>query len=251
MRRSAPFTPRASGRSSAPLPLPPLVAPILSLALKTPVAVAVPCGLGRLPASAAPRRRGFQAWGSSEGRLLAATPRSHATSLLSPESWPCVRPSPSDWVERSQEEPAGLCPSLGSPEPSCGRDGSSLQSASEVALGPRAFRELFTSPGSGGTLGAARRPVARCAQVRPGAGRQRLVPVHAGRGPAPPLLWAADWPERGARAAPSPGRRGARQGRGQARGRAAGARRAGFRSQDRLALYVNRGGSAPRSPRRR
>lgn len=115
-------------------------------------------------------------------------PRPHATSLLGLETWSCFRWSPSDWIGRSQEEPAGVCPALSGSGPGCGGTASLGSRTWEVARGRRAFRELFLPPGGGGTLGAASRSPTRYAQVRPGAGRQRLVHILAGLGPAPSCL---------------------------------------------------------------
>lgn len=136
-----------------------------------------------------------------------------------------------------------------------------LPSAIRPGGGPgcRASQGLFP-PARGRTLGAARQPESRCAQVRPGVGPQCLVHIHAGRGPASALPGVEDWPESGGRpppiprepslrsrpVGPEPWRGGARPGGG-----AAGAR--GWRPCEagRLALYVNSSGSAPCSQRRR
>lgn len=168
--RAVPYTPQATGLVPAPLPLPPLLAPTPSfVVLKTPVTVAVPRGLGRLPAKAGTRRRGVQAWSPPRGEA----PRGDAPVLTPPRSR-VPKPGPvsighTGWAGRSQEGPADYAP------PSALWDGSwegqRLSSrAWEVALGRRASRELFLPRRGGGTLGAAKRPAARCAQVRPGRG---------------------------------------------------------------------------------
>lgn len=197
-------------------------------------------GLGPIPRGSASRRR----------------PRPHATWLLGPDIWPCVSRSPS--LGRAPSGRAGLAMPLpqqlqagfvGRTAPLCCR-------AWEVAQSRRVFRELFLPPGGGGTQGAASRCASRCAQVRPGAGRPRLVHILAGRVPAPAPPGAADWSARGARPQRAPSRRprpagAGPPGAGPGRGPSAGARRSGFRGPGRLALYVNSSGSAPCSPRRR
>lgn len=137
-----------------------------------------------------------------EERRLAATPPSPGhLALGSRNRAQCPPVTRSDWVGRPREEQARLRPSLSRSGPAWGRDGYPRRSGLGGGPGCRASQGLFP-PGRGRTLGAARRPESRCAQVRPRAGPQCLVHIHAGRGPAPALPGAEDWPESGRRPPP-------------------------------------------------
>lgn len=197
-----------------------------------------------------PAQRGGASW-----RRLSP----QATWLLGPETWPCVRRHPLIGLGAFRKSQPGYAPPSGPLRTGLWEGPPPLWSwAWKVARSHFAFRELFSSPGGGGTLGAACRPAARCAQVRSGAGRQCLVHIHTGRSPAPALPGAADWPGRGPRPSRAHSLRPRLDGAGlQEAGPDSGGgllgpdALSGFRPPGRLALYVNRGGSAPSSPRRR
>lgn len=113
------------------------------------------------------------------------------------------------------------------------------------------------SPAGGGARAAARsgnyffpgrrrdtgrgQPATRCAQVRPGAGPRRLVHIHADEAPPSPR----PRPRIGRSAVPAPGERPRRAPAPRRRGGGGAGPALRVPRPRRLALYVNRGGSAP------
>lgn len=133
-----------------------------------------------------------------EGRRVAATPPSPGHLALGSRNWAqCPPVTRSDWAGRPREEQPWPRPSLSRSGPAWGRDCSPRPLGLGSGPGCRASQGLFP-PGRGRTLGAACRPLSRCAQVRPGAGLQCLMHFLAGLGPAPAVPGARIGPREAA-----------------------------------------------------
>lgn len=127
-----------------------------------------------------------------------------------PRSWvskqPCARWSPSDWIGRSQEEPARVCPSLSAP---CRVVGGTAPLGSRTGRWPGAVARSGNYISSSGRRRDTGRGESFCDQVRAGEAEGGAAAPRAysrSPWPRPELPGATDWPECGPRplGAPTP-----------------------------------------------